>query len=47
MNGTDYTSLTTAVDFSSVETSLLAVGAVIVGILVVRKGIRWILGMVR
>ena len=41
----DYTSLTSAVSFTGVVTALLAVGAIFVGVLVARKGIKWILAM--
>lgn len=46
-NAVDYSSLTGAVNFGSVITGLLAVGAIIVAVLVARKGIRWIMGMVK
>lgn len=38
----DYSSLTAAVDWSSVSTSLLAVGVAIIGVMVVFKGIKLI-----
>ena len=43
----NYSGLTSAVDFSAVITALLAVAAVIVGVLIVRKGIRFVLGALR
>lgn len=46
-NAQDYSTLTTAVDWSSAITALMAVAAVIAGVLVVRKGIRFVLGMIR
>lgn len=42
---TDYTGLVATVDFSTVITGLLAIGAVIMAVIVVRKGIRLIMGM--
>jgi hypothetical protein len=38
--GYDYSSLTAAVDWTSVGTALLAVGVAIIGIMVVFKGIK-------
>ena len=40
MAQTDYSSLTTAVDWSDVGASLVAVGAAIIGIFVVFKGVK-------
>jgi hypothetical protein len=42
---TDYTTMVNTVDFSTVITGLLAIGAVIMAVMVVRKGIRMIMGM--
>lgn len=44
---TDYSTLTNAVDFASVITALLAVAAVLVGVLIVRKGIRFVMGAIK
>jgi|TARA_R110002124_G_scaffold178164_1_gene346052 hypothetical protein len=44
---TDYSSLTTAVDWSDVGTSLIAVGAAIIGIFVVMKGVKLVTRMVK
>lgn len=46
-NATDYSTLTSAVDFSSVKTALLAVAAILVGVLIVRKGIRFVMGAIK
>jgi len=46
-NSTDYSGLTGAVDFTAVVTALLAVAALVAAVLVVRKGIRFILGAIR
>lgn len=43
----NYASLTSAVNFDDVATALLAVAAAIIAVLIVRKGIRFVLGMVR
>ena len=43
----NYSTLTSAVDFDSAITALMAVAAVIAGVLVVRKGIRFVLGAIR
>lgn len=45
--GTDYSSLTSAVNWSSVGTALLAVGGAIIGIMVVMKGIKLVVRMVK
>lgn len=42
-----FTSLTGAVDFSTVGTAILAVGALVVVPIVVTKGTRWVLGMIK
>lgn len=44
--GTDYSSLTSAVDFSTVGTALLAIGAVIMVPKVVKWGVRKVLSMI-
>lgn len=44
---TDYSSLTTAVDWSNVGASLIAVGAAIIGIFVVMKGVKLVTRMVK
>lgn len=46
-NAVDYSTLTTAVNWDSVQTAMLAVGAIVIGILVVRKGIRFVQGMIK
>lgn len=43
----NYSELTTAVDWSTAITAIMAVAAVIAGVLVVRKGVRFVLGMLR
>jgi len=43
----DYTTMTSAVSFTGVITAILAVGATLVGIYVVWKGIKFILRMVK
>ena len=45
--GTDYTSLTSAVDFSTVGTALLAIAALMVVPKVVQYGARKVLGFIR
>lgn len=45
--GVDYSSLTTAVDWTSVGTALLAVGGAVIAIAVVFKGIKLVIRMVR
>lgn len=45
--GTDLTSLTTAVDFSTVITAILAVAAIMVGVYVVWKGAKMVISAVR
>lgn len=42
----DFTSLTSAVDFSTVGTAILAIGALLAVPLVVKKGARFVLGMI-
>lgn len=44
--GADYTSITGAVDWASVSTGILAIGAALVGVLVAKRGVRLLLGMV-
>lgn len=44
---TDYSTLTAAVDWSTAITALMAVAALVAGVLVVRKGIRFVLGALR
>ena len=44
--GGTYDSITTAVDWSEVTTALVAVGALVAAVLVVRRGARLILGMI-
>lgn len=46
-SATDYSTLTDAVDWSSAITAIMAVAAVLAGVLVVRKGVRFVLGMIR
>lgn len=43
----DLTTLTTAVDFSSMLTAALAVGGVILAYVVAIKGVQLVIGMVR
>jgi len=45
-NATDYSTLTSAVDWSSAITALMAVAALVAAVLVVRKGIGFVLGMI-
>lgn len=45
--GTDYSSLTGAVDATALVTGLLAVGAIMIGPRVARMGINWIKGSVK
>ena len=45
--GQDYSTLTEAVDWSSAITAIMAVGAVLAGVYVVFKGIRFVLKMIR
>lgn len=45
--GADYSTLTAAVDWSTAITGMMAVAAVVAGVLVVRKGIRFVLGMIK
>lgn len=42
-----YATLTDAVDWSTAITAILAVAALLAAVLVVRKGIRFVLGMIR
>lgn len=44
---TDYSTLTTAVDWTAVGTALLAVGVAIIGIVVTFKGIKLVVKAVR
>lgn len=46
-NGVDYSGLTGAVDFDSAITALVAIAGVVALILVARKGVRFVLGMIR
>lgn len=46
-NAADYSSLTSSVNWDSAITALLAVAAIVAGVLVVRKGIKFVLGMIR
>lgn len=41
---TDFTSLTTAVDFSTVITAILAIGAIMATVYVAWKGVKMVLG---
>jgi hypothetical protein len=43
----NYSTLTEAVDWSSAITALMAVAALVAAVLVVRKGIRFVLGAIR
>lgn len=43
----NYSTLTAAVDWSTAITALMAVAALVAGVLVVRKGIRFVLGALR
>lgn len=42
-----YAPLTEAVDWSSVSTALLTIGGALIAVLVVRKGVRMVSGMVK
>lgn len=42
-----YTTLTAAVDWSTAITAIMAVAALLAAVLVVRKGIKFVLGMIR
>lgn len=42
-----YDGLTAAVDWSDAITALVAVAALVAGMLVVRKGVKFVLGMIR
>ena len=44
---TNYSTLTSAVDFSGAITAILAVAALVAAVLVIRKGIRFVLGALR
>lgn len=44
---TDWSSLTDAIDFGTMSVGLLAAGAALVGVYLVIKGVRIIVGMVR
>lgn len=43
----DYSTLTSAVDFSAASQALLAVAAVLVGVLVLRRAIRFVMGAIK
>lgn len=43
----DYTTVTAAVDFATVETALLAIGAIIAGVYVGWKGLKLVLRGIR
>lgn len=43
----NYTTLTSAVDWASAITAMMAVAALVAAVLVVRKGIRFVLGSIR
>ncbi len=45
--GPDFTTLTTAVDFSTVITAVLAVAALLAAVYVAMKGARLVLGFIR
>lgn len=45
--GQDYSTLTSAVDFSTVITAIMAVAALLLAVLVVRKGVRFVLGAIK
>lgn len=45
--GPDYTTLTSAVDFTSTSTAIQAVGALAIGVTLVVLGIRKVMSMVR
>lgn len=40
--GPDYSGLTDAVDFSAVQTAMIAIAGIVFGTLVVYKGIKWL-----
>ena len=44
--GVDYSSISGAVDWSSVITGVLAIGAALVGVLVAKRGVRLLTSMV-
>jgi hypothetical protein len=44
---TNYSTLTSAVDFSAAITAIMAVAALVAAVLVVRKGIRFVLGAIK
>lgn len=44
---TDYDSIVAAVDWADVITGIAGIAALIAGVLVVRKGVRMLLGMIR
>ena len=46
-DGPDYASLVSAVNFTSVISSIISVAAVLAGVYVVRKGIKLVLGAIR
>ncbi len=43
----NYSTLTTAVDWGSAITAMMAVAAIVAGVLVVRKGIRFVLAAIK
>ena len=45
--GADYSSLTSAVDWSTAITAMIAVGGILATVLVARKGIRFVLGALK
>jgi hypothetical protein len=45
--GTDYTSLTGAVDFAGVITAVLAISATLAGLFVAIRGAKTVVGMIR
>jgi hypothetical protein len=44
--GTDYSTITAAVDWSTVITGILAIAALIAAVLVVKRGAKMLLGMI-
>lgn len=44
--GTDYSVITSAVDWSSVGAAILAIAALLAGVLVVKKGAKMVLSMI-
>ena len=43
----DYTTITGAVSFTGVITAILAIGAILMGVYVVWKGVKMVIGMLR